>query len=425
MSLFSLLSALVVLAAACSYLNYRYLRLPPTIGVMVIALMASVAMIAAGSTTTGIRTWATGIVTQIDFNQAVLHGMLAFLLFAGSLQLDVSALFREKWIIGALAIVGTTISTFLVGLAAYGILHLLHVESSWMSCLLFGALISPTDPIAVLAIVQKVGAPDRLETQIAGESLFNDGVGVVLFLTLLEISAGHTTPGVLDVTLMLIREVGGAVLLGLAAGFVAYRLIRRVDEYQVEILLTLALAMGGFALADAVHFSAPITAVVAGLFIGNNGRAFAMSATTEERVDTFWELIDGILNAVLFLLIALEVLVMHFHGKYILAGLCLVPATLAARWISVGAIIGPMRQVLPFDRGTIRILTWGALRGGISVAMALSLPATNAREPLLTATYIAVVFSIVVQGLTVGSFIRRVLRKPKAQPVSLHRLSTI
>ena len=412
MSLFSLVSVLVVLAALCSYLNYRYLRLPPTIGVMATALVASLLLLAAGSTATGIRAWAAALVGQIDFNETVLHGMLAFLLFAGALHLDLGDMAREKWTIGLLAVLATCTSTFLVGLGAYGIFCVIGIEVGLMPCLLFGALISPTDPIAVLAIMRRVGAPKRLEVQIAGESLFNDGVGIVIFMTLLKLSKGEATPEVADVLILLVREAGGGILLGLAAGLCTYYLLSRVDEYQVEILLTLALAMGGFALADALHFSAPITAVVAGLFIGNRGREFAMSVTTRMHVDMFWELVDELLNALLFLLLGLEVLVIPFDGRYLLAGLCIVPITLLARWLSVGAIIAPMRSALSCDRGTVRILTWGALRGGISVAMALSLPISDAREPLLTATYVVVIFSIIVQGLTVGRFIRWILRHP-------------
>ena len=410
MSLFSLVSVLVVLAALCSYLNYRYLRLPPTIGVMATALVASLVLLAAGSTAAGIRVWAAALVGQIDFNETVLHGMLAFLLFAGALHLDLGDLAREKWTIGLLAVLATCISTFLVGLGAYGIFRFIGIEVGSVPCLLFGALISPTDPIAVLAIMRRVAAPKRLEVQIAGESIFNDGVGIVIFMTLLKLSKGKATPEVADVLILLVREAGGGILLGLAAGLCTYYLLRRVDEYQVEILLTLALAMGGFALADALHFSAPITAVVAGLFIGNRGREFAMSVTTRMHVDMFWELVDELLNALLFLLLGLEVLVIPFDGRYLLAGLCIVPTTLLARWLSVGAIITPMRRALSCDRGTVRILTWGALRGGISVAMALSLPISDAREPLLTATYVVVIFSIIVQGLTVGRFIRWILQ---------------
>ena len=413
MSLFSLVSMLVVVAAVCSYLNYRYLRLSATIGVMATALVASLLLLAAGSTGTGIHAWAAALVGRIDFNEAVLHGMLAFLLFAGALHLDLGDMAKEKWTIGLLAVVGTCISTFLLGLSAYGIFRVVGLEPGWMPCLLFGALISPTDPIAVLAIMQKVGAPKRMEIQMEGESLFNDGLGVVIFLTLLELNTGGTTPGVANVLMLLIRKVGGGILMGLAGGLLTYYMLRRVEEYQVEILLTLALAMGAYALADVLHFSAPITAVVAGLLIGNHGRAFAMSVKTREHVDTFWELIDGILNALLFLLLGLQVLVMPFSGRCILAGLFVVPATLLARWLSVGAVIAPMRRPLSCDRGTVRILTWGGLRGGISVAMALSLPTSGSREPLLIATYVVVVFSIIIQGLTVGGFIRRILRPPK------------
>ncbi|HZK80076.1 MAG TPA: sodium:proton antiporter [Humisphaera sp.] len=413
MSLFSLISVLVVLAAICSYLNHRYFRLPPTIGVMATALIASLLLLAAGSAATEIRAWAAALMGRINFNETVLHGMLAFMLFAGALHLDLGEMAREKWTIGLLAVFGTCISTFLVGFGACGIFRLAGFHLGLMPCLLFGALISPTDPIAVLAIIRKVGAPKRLEIQMAGESLFNDGVAVVIFLTLLEVSQGEAAPGIVNVLALLVRDVGGGILLGLAAGLLTYYMLRRVDEYQVEILLTLALTMGGYALADALHFSAPITAVVAGLFIGNRGRAFAMSNRTRENVDTFWELIDGILNALLFLLIGLQVLVMPFNGRYILTGLYMVPATLLARWISVGAIILPLRRSLSCGRGDIRILTWGGLRGGISVAMALSLPASNAREPLLIATYVVVIFSIIVQGLTVGGLIRWILQSPK------------
>jgi CPA1 family monovalent cation:H+ antiporter len=331
MSLFALLSVLVVLAAACSYLNYRYLRLPPTIGVMITALVISVLVIAAGSFAVGIRQWAAALVGQIDFNEAVLHGMLAFLLFAGALQLDLAELAREKWTIGFLAVIGTCLSTFLVAIATFAFFRCVGLRPGWIHCFLFGATISPTDPVAVLAIMRKVEAPKRLEIQIAGESLFNDGVGVVIFLTLLELSKSHSAPGIADVSTLLLREVGGGVVLGLVAGLVTYYLLARVDEYQVEILLTLALAMGGFALADSLHFSAPIAAVVSGLFIGNRGRAVAMSDKTREHIDVFWELIDGILNVLLFLLIGLEVLVTPFHSRYIVAGLCMIPATLAAR----------------------------------------------------------------------------------------------
>jgi CPA1 family monovalent cation:H+ antiporter len=256
--------------------------------------------------------------------------------------------------------------------------------------------------------MQKVGAPKRLEIRMAGESLFNDGVGVVIFLTILEVAVGDAPLSVSGVLWLLVKEAGGGAALGFALGYIAYRMLKRVDEYQVEILITLALAMGGYALADALHVSAPIAAVVAGLFIGNHGRAFAMSAKTREHVDTFWELLDGILNAILFLLLGLEVLVVPFDKRFVVAGLLAIPITVAARWLSVAGIVAPLRHRLHCEAGTIRVLTWGALRGGISVALALSLPKSPQRDLLLTVTYVVVIFSIVIQGLTVGSVIRHV-----------------
>ena len=410
MNLFGLLSVLVVLAAVFSYLNHQYLKLPATIGVMVIALVLSIVLVTMGSFASGVRMWGTEIVNRIDFNETVLHGMLAFLLFAGSLHLDLGELGKEKMSIGLLAVGSTLISTFLVGFGAYWGFGLAGMPVPLISCLLFGALISPTDPIAVLAIMQKVGAPKPLEIRIAGESLFNDGVGVVIFLTMLEIAGGEKTPSVLHVTWLLVWEAGGGAVLGLVTGYTTYRLLKRVDEYQVEILLTLALAMGGYALADALHVSAPITAVVAGLFIGNHGRTFAMSAKTREHVDTFWELVDGILNAVLFLLLGLELLVVPFDKRHLIAGLIALPVTLLARWLSVGVVVAPWRRILRCGRGTIRVLTWGALRGGISVALALSLPKGPDRDLLLNVTYVVVIFSIIVQGLTVAPLIRRVVK---------------
>jgi CPA1 family monovalent cation:H+ antiporter len=256
--------------------------------------------------------------------------------------------------------------------------------------------------------LQRVGAPKSIEIQMAGESLFNDGVGVVMFATLLEVASGTHTPGAIGVLELLGREVGGGVVLGMMAGWVAYLMLKQVDEYQTEVLLTLGLAMGGYALADALHLSAPIAAVVAGLFIGNRGRALAMSDKTREHVDTFWELVDGILNAVLFLLLGLEILVMPFDWRYAVAGGLVIPVVLVARFLSVGPIVGAMRLFTPRTKGTVRVLVWGGLRGGISVALALSLPVSGYRNLLLAVTYGAVVFSILVQGLTVGRVVRRV-----------------
>ena len=417
MSFFSLVSMLVALAAVASYLNYRYIKLPTTIGVMLVALVASLALVLVGPYTGGVREQAATLVSQIDFNQVVLHGMLAFLLFAGSIQVSLEELAREWLPVALLAIFGMLVSTCIVGGVTWLVLGWLGLGIPFLHALLFGALISPTDPIAVLGIMKSVGAPRRLEVQVAGESLFNDGLAVVVFLVLLQlagldgVAAGSgTTESVAievgEVAMLLLEEVGGALVLALTAGMVAYQMLRRVDNYQVEILLTLALAMGLYALADALHLSAPIAVVIAGLFVGNQGRAFAMTEKTREHVDTFWELVDEILNVVLFLLIGLELLVLPIEPGWLMAGVLAIPVVLGARWLSVAAIMGPLSWVKTQAKGAIPVLTWGGLRGGISVAMALSLPANDSRSLVLTLTYFVVVFSILVQGLTVGRVIR-------------------
>jgi CPA1 family monovalent cation:H+ antiporter len=415
-SLFSLISVLISLAAVSSYVNYRYVKLPTTVGVMLVALVASLALVLVGPYAGGFREQAAAMVSRIDFDQVVLHGMLAFLLFAAAIHVNLEEIGREWMSIASLAIFGTLTSTFIVGGVTWLVLGWLGLGIPVLHALLFGALISPTDPIAVLGIMKSVGAPRQLEVQVAGESLFNDGLGVVVFLVLLQLSglggaagSGAAAPlpiGVGAVGLLLLKEVGGAVVLALAAGFITYKMLKRVDNYQVEVMLTLALAMGLYALADALHLSAPIAVVVAGLFVGNQGRAFAMTEKTREHVDTFWELVDEILNVVLFLLIGLELLVLPIERGWLLAGVLAIPIVLAARWLSVAGIIGPLSRMKAQSKGAVRVLTWGGLRGGISVAMALSLPATYSRSLVLTLTYFVVVFSILVQGLTVGRVVR-------------------
>ncbi|MDH5361291.1 MAG: sodium:proton antiporter, partial [Gammaproteobacteria bacterium] len=273
-------------------------------------------------------------------------------------------------------------------------------------CLLFGALISPTDPIAVMSILKSAGAPKSLETKIAGESLFNDGVAVVVFIVLMGIASGGSEVSTASITVLFIEEAVGGSLFGFVLGYLAYRMLRSVDNYQLEVMITLAVVMGGYALATAIHVSGPLAMVVAGLFIGNHGRHFGMSDNTREHVDNFWHLLDEILNAVLFLLIGIEILAIEWSGGYLTAGLLLIPLTLLARFISVGTIISLMRKTRPFSPGVVKILTWGGLRGGISVALALSIPAGVARDEILTFTYVIVVFSILVQGLSVGKLIK-------------------
>jgi CPA1 family monovalent cation:H+ antiporter len=414
MGVFELTSVLIVLAALFAYVNCRFIRLPTTIGIMLMSLAMSLLIVAAGGVAPPVRARVAEMVGGINFNETLLHGMLAFFLFAGALHLDIGDLWREWDAIAILSILGTAISTFLVGGLALVTFDGLGLGVPLGYCLLLGALISPTDPIAVLGIMRKVGAPKSLEVQMAGESLFNDGVGVVIFLAVLAaVTPGAQAMGAGQVTWLLVRQVVGGVALGFAEGVFVYSLMRRVDNYQVEVLLTLALAMGGYTLAEALHVSAPIAIVVAGLFIGNRGRAFAMSKTTEQHLDTFWELVDEMLNAVLFLLIGMQVVVMPFVARFVWAGLAMIGVTLLARWVSVGGLVTLMRVRRRFERGTVTILTWGGLRGGLSVAMALSIPSTphnRYRNLIVAVTYCVVCFSVFGQGLSAAAVIRRVAR---------------
>lgn len=411
MEVLQIASLLLSLAAVFSYINYRYVRLPTTIGLMLIALLVSLALLALDKL--GLvfpAEWARHVLDGIDFNLTLLHGMLSFLLFAGALHVNLNDLAQQKWVIAILASLGVLISTFIIGGLTWWLLGVLGLHIALIYCLLFGALISPTDPIAVLGILKTAGAPKTLETKIAGESLFNDGVGVVIFLALLGVATSGEVQ-LEEVAELFVVEALGGVVFGLLIGWIAYHMLSKVDNYQVEILITLALVMGGYSLAGALHVSGPIAIVVAGLLIGNHGRVLAMSEKTREHLDAFWELVDEILNAVLFVLIGLEVLALTFHEAYLPAALLLLPVVLLARFISVGLPVTLMRRYRSFSPHAVKILTWGGLRGGISVALALSLPTGPERNAILAITYIVVVFSILVQGLTVGRLIRRTSKK--------------
>ena len=410
MSLFSILAALLTLAALFSYVNHRFIHLPTTIGVMVVALVASLGGVAVHALTPlALDEPVRALLAGIDFDRVVLEGMLSVLLFAGALHVDLGRLADQKLEITLLATIGVVLSTLLVGGMTYLAAGALGIGLPPVLCLLFGALISPTDPIAVMGLLKSLGVPQRLETTIAGESLFNDGVGVVVFALVLELATGSEPVTAASGALLFLHEAGGGVALGFVAGYLAFGMLKRVDNYQVEVLITLALVTGGYALALAWHLSAPLAVVVAGLLIGNRGRAEAMSDTTREHIDTFWELADEIFNAVLFLLIGLEVIVVEATGPVFLLALAAIPIVLLARAI---AVILPLAFLSPFrhyEAGAKRVLIWGGLRGGISVALALSLPPGEARDVLLAATYAVVLFSILVQGLTVPRLVRHVL----------------
>jgi len=423
MRTFDLIAILIVMAAVFSYINLKLLKLPDAIGLMAVTLLFSMAVFVAGLYLPGVEVLVNALIAHFDFNEALLHGMLGFLLFAGALHVDLGDLARHRWPIAILATLGVLLSTVIVGGLTWGMLALIGQPMRLLDCLLFGALISPTDPIAVLGLLKRVGVPKSLEVQIAGESLFNDGVSVVVFTGILGVASGLHRPDLGYVALLFVQETVGGALFGLVVGLIAFLMLRSVDEYKVEILLSLALVAGGYALAESLHLSGPIAMVVAGLMIGNHGRRFAMSANTNERLDQFWELVDETLNAVLFVLIGLEVLALTFTVKNLVAGLLAIPIVLAARLISVGLPIRVLRRRVWFEPFTVRILAWGGLRGGISVALALSVPkaspgiAVPGRDAILALTYVVVMFAIVVQGLTIGPLTRQWLAVRK-EPTS-------
>ncbi len=398
----------LVVTALLAYLNHRFVRLPTTIGVMAIALGISLVLLGLNALGLdhGLRQYEESFLRSIDFSDVLMQGMLSFLLFAGALHVDLRALRQYRWQIAVLALVGTMASTLVVGTGMWLVLPFIGVQLPFLYCLLFGALISPTDPIAVMGILNSAGAPKNLELVIAGESLFNDGVGVVIFALLLGVLTSGSAPTLTVAGGLLLREAGGGIAFGLVLGYVTFRLLRSIDQYQVEVLLTLAAVMGGYALASHLHVSGPLAMVVCGLMIGNGGRALAMSDHTRRYIDMFWELLDEILNAVLFVLIGLEVLLIAFTAPILVAGVVAIVVTLAARWITVGLPVAIAGTLFRLPHGSPRVLAWGGLRGGISVALALSLPVGAEREIILALTYCVVVFSILVQGLTIGRVVR-------------------
>ncbi len=421
MSLYNSAALLIALVAVVGYLNHRVLKLPATIGMVLIALVASLLLLSLDLIIPGLQLGPQlqGMVKSIDFNQTLMYGMLSFLLFAGALHMELDQLLERRWVILTLATAGVVLSTTLIGLASYLVLKLLGLGLPLLVCLVFGALISPTDPIAVLGILKSANAPKEIEAIIAGESLFNDGVGVVVFIVLTAIaglkSSGGASPDAGQVALLFGQEVGGGIVLGLGLGWIAYQALKSIDEYKIEVQITLALVMLITVIAGVLHLSGPIAVVLAGLLLGNHGRQFAMSPQTIEHVETFWELLDEVLNAVLFLLIGLEVFAISMQPAHLAAGVLMIPVALGARYLAVGLpvmVLSRLRSPLP--RGTVPVLTWSGLRGGISVALVLSLPPFPGRETILTVTYVVVLFSILAQGLTVRRVVTRLLGAPAA-----------
>jgi CPA1 family monovalent cation:H+ antiporter len=413
MDYYSIVTILIVLSAIFGYINVKFLKLPITIGLMLITIVFTAIVVGIAQFDDTLLVQEKAFIASIDFETVLLDIMLSFLLFAGALHTNFNQLKIQRGPILAFATLGVLVSTFLVGIVMFYVLQLLGLNIQFIYCLLFGALISPTDPIAVLGILKKAGAPKKLETKIVGESLFNDGVGVVVFLTIFAIAAQPNAEIVIsDIATLFGKEVFGGIALGLLLGWVAFRLMKSIDNYEVEVILTIATVMGGTMLAHNFHLSAPLAMVTAGLIVGNDTvRNTAMSKTTETYVDKFWELIDVLLNTMLFVMIGMEMLVLTLEGKYIYAGLLAVPIILMCRYISLWLPIKFFSKRLDFVPKTNLIMTWGGLRGGISIALALSLTQEMHRELFLVITYIVVIVSIVGQGLTVEPIIKRLTKK--------------
>ena len=413
MDAYFIATILIFLSAVFGYINVRFLKMPNTIGLMIITIIFTLGVLLLSYVDPTLLNLEKSIISSIDFKSILLDEMLSFLLFAGALHTNFEQLKIQRWPILLFSTLGVLTSTFLVGFVMYFVLQLLNFQIDLIYCLLFGALISPTDPIAVLGILKKAGVPKKLETKIVGESLFNDGVGVVVFLTIFQIAkSGLEQTETFDIVQLFGQEVFGGILLGAVLGWVSYRLMKSINDYDIEVIITLAAVMGGTLIAHKLHLSAPLAMVTAGLIIGNDTvRASSMSEVTEKYVDKFWELIDILLNAVLFVLIGMELLVLVFEGKYILVGVLAIPIVLVCRYISLFLPINLFKKKLEFVPKTNLIMTWGGLRGGISIALALGLSADMHRDLFLVITYVVVVFSIIVQGLTVGNLVEKFKKK--------------
>lgn len=409
LSLFQLLAGLIVITAAFAWINHRFVHLPANIGVLVMGLGASLLLIGVGLLFPDAHIYGplAASLQQIDFYDVLMHGILAFLLFAGAIQVDLGRLRNRALGVAVLATVGVVVSTAIVAIGTWWMARLFGFELSFGWALVFGALIAPTDPVAVLSTLKTVDVPQNLRTDMSGETLFNDGVAIVLFAIAVDAVSGSGDTGLVRISELLLWEAAGGGLFGLTTGYIGYRALRSIDDFAIEVMISLALVMGTYAAADAMHMSGPLAVVVAGVLIGNRGAAHAMSETTKRYLFGFWTLTDEILNSVLFLLIGLEVLVLAFESSQWLMGLAAVPLALIGRFAAVGGAATLLGRWVPFAKGTIPVLTWGGVRGGISVALALSLPGGSHRPIILAATYSVVIFSVVVQGLTLGYVIRK------------------
>lgn len=414
MDAYLIITILIGLAAIFGYINVRFLKLPSSIGLMFITIVYTLIVFGLSYFNATLLEEEIALVRSIDFNDLLLDHMLSFLLFAGALHTNFNELKVQRWPILVFSTLGVLVSTFIVGGLSYFILQLFSLNVPFLYCLLFGALISPTDPIAVLGILKKAGVPEKLEAKIVGESLFNDGVGVVVFLTIYEIATGTESFSMVSVLELFGVEVIGGLVFGGLLGWLTYKMLKSIDEFEIEVIITLAMVMVGTMIAQKIHISAPLAIVTAGLIVGHDHvRKASMSETTESYVDKFWELIDILLNAILFILIGMEMLVLVYDKAYIFAGLLIIPAVLIARYLSLILPVNLFKKKLDFVPKTTLIMTWGGLRGGISIALALGLSQDMNRDMFLVITYIVVVFSILVQGLSVEKLVRRLQSKSK------------
>ena len=404
MELYYSFSVLIVLTAFFAYINYRVLKLPSTIGIMVIAIIVSVTLVASGEnflpkTTSHL----TQLVHSFDFTEVLMGAMLNFLLFAGGIHINIKDLKEQFGPVLIFSTVGVIISTFAVGFGVYYLLPLVGVQMPLIYCIVFGALISPTDPVAVLSVLKQAKVSKSLETKVAGESLFNDGMAVVVFTVVLQIAIGKDIDlNVENIGLLLLREAGGGLLLGVLLGFSASRALRMVDDYIISVLITLAVVMGGYLIAREMHISAPLAMVAAGLFMGNFSDSFKMKSETQDYLIKFWELIDEIMNAVLFLFIGFELLLIKDLNEYLIAGGICIMIVLIARWVAIYVPTKFMSLRYRFSPQTVKVLVWGGIRGGVSIALALSIPINEYSQIIISITYCVVVFSIIVQGLTIA-----------------------
>lgn len=412
MNIFTIITILIVLSALFSFINTKFLKLPFTIGLMIIAIAFTLVITILGKFNHFFIEEAELLIGSIDFETALLDVMLSFLLFAGALHTKLDSLKIMKAPIAVFATIGVILSTFLVGTMMFYIFQVFGHDINYIYCLLFGAVISPTDPIAVLGILKDANAPKKLEVKIVGESLFNDGVGVVVFLVIFKIAQkGIDAVDAGDVGLLFLEEIVGGIMLGLLTGWLTFRLMKLIDHYETEVMITLALVMGLSLLAHYLHVSGPLAVVIAGIFIGNKSPNIAWSETTHNYVDKFWELIDVLLNAILFVLIGLELLIITASGEFLSFGLIAIPVALLARYLSLAGPVAIFEKKLDFIPKTNLMMTWGGIRGGISIALALSIEPQMERELFLTVTYVIVVFSIIVQGLTIGPLVKSILKR--------------